>query len=582
MSDNNGRNGAPSTSAKREEQVSTAFGDALRREQDLNEQATDNGHRHGPHDVEPWPGDPGLEPMALPLADPDDIRRGAVKGGETMRAVSEADLEKRGGFKAVYDALATIRVGAVLSQFERLVAGAKKVRDTTDARKDVAMAEGERARAEAERLQRETPRFEASVARSEDQLADSKVSVQTAEEEREQVLDEVVIDPDPAKSEPEPTPTPAERMGLTGRKLGVLLVIEILIALLQLDPIISRVVPATFVFESELMAGSIAVGVQLSSFFVGRLVFAVRLPERLAALLFIACFGLAAAHLIPDLNLLREGSAKGITALTWVSVMVATIAAATGWASGLQAAFERRLAVYRARPDQLTRRAQEKIEYRQAKVAEALAEVEKAEKRVQQDENALEEHRNVIANLWAVVEGASVSALKERLIGNEAAADVMSEEAVATTMTKSEEAHRDWVINIAWLSWLKRRSEAFLDDAKVSESQARLTTRQPTSGRIPITVIAALVALAGGSIVAWATSSLLALAIGTGVAAVLFGLSLWRSKKAVGAGQAAPYANGAATHPLGEDTPLTPWIRLPESMRPRGGGINNSDTDDIT
>lgn len=544
---------------------------------DSDHDETDDGSRCPPHDVPTWPGDSGLVPPALALADPDEQRREAVTLGQTTRAVSQKDLEEHGGFEGFYGPPSEIRVNAVHAQTERMIAQPKKVHDTTKTRIAVEKAEGERAQAEAQRLERGTPRLEKEEIESKAALDRVETQAEVRQEEREQYLDAVVlVEPDPLPAEPEPTPTPAEQAGLTGPKLSVLMVTEILLALLGLVSSISGVVPTTFPFEAELIAGGIAVTVQFSAFAVGRLIVVVELPQRLTAFFFVGSFGFSAANFIPAINLLRQGSIQGITALTWVSVMVATIAAATGWASGLKKQFERRLATYRTKPEAAARRVQEKACYRQARIDRATEGVRDAKERLEEAKATLKQHRETIAALWAIVEGTPGRTTAEQLAGDEAKAEIATETAICETMVNSEEQHRDWLAIIAWLTRLKCRSEVLPDTHFHVAAAAKVSADRP----IPVTIFAAILALAVGSVTGAAANSLLALASGSGLAAVLFGLSL-RPPRMTAPTPAAATPNTAATYPLDEDSPRRRWKWQPDHVQPRGGGVTDSNTDDI-
>jgi hypothetical protein len=575
MSEDNGENGGSSTRAdERTEQVRQAFN--AKRE---DEQARDSGSRQGPHDVQPWPGDPGLEPAALALPDPEEERSTAVMLGETTQSISRSDLEENGKFfEGFHGPPAEIRSNAVRSQAERVIAAPTKARDTTDARMAVEGAEGERARAEAQRLEQDKSRFESEVVEARERLDNAKHQVEVREEEREQQLDASVGQPEP--SDRQPTPTPAEQIGLTGWKLAVLMVMEIVLALLQLDPTISRVVPATFSLEPELIAGGIALSLQLSAFAVGRLIVVIELPQRLAALLFVGCFGFAAAQFVPALNVLRQGSVDGMTALTWVSVMVATIATATGWASGLKDRFERRLAVYRVQPEHIAQRGEEQIRYRDEKVAQAIDAVNEATEHLRAREGVLEQYRQTIANLWSIVEATPGRVVREHLVGEEAKAEIATETSMAEIMVESEVQHRDWLVNISRMAWFRRRSMIH-PKTDTSYTMEVSSMQKATRSGTPVTAFAAILSLIAGSIAGAAASSLLALACGSGLAAVLFGLSLLSAKAAsLEADTRSIYAR--VIHPINGNSSHSPWKWLPDQMRPRDGGTMDTDTNDIT
>jgi hypothetical protein len=501
-------NGTSSSSGHSdEERVRDAFSNRER----------DGGARHGPHDSPPWRGDPGLDPPALALPEPDDVRLSAVKLGQTMRAVSNADLEEHGGFfKVFYDGVAGIRINSVRIGATHLTAAWRKTRDTTKTREAIESAEGKRAGAQAQRLEAELPRFEADIQDTQDDIGAARDGLQHAEEALEVLRDDAAVamenQAEAAKQEPEPTPTIAERIGLSGGKLLLLMVGEVIAALLQLEPALSKVISATFPLETYLIALTLALGLQLSAFAAGRLLAAVELPQRFVPLLFLACLGYALTNLIPELNQLREGSPSGETALTWVSLMIAVVAAATGWASAIRQAFERRLAVFRARPNRLEIRWNERITLGEAKVAEAQTGVEKAEALLEAAEAALDAHRTKITELLAIADDTPVRGMKERLVGEEAQADITTEMEAADTMVSSEEHHRDWSINIARLSWFKTRSEELCEPENPDHDVPTTGQLEQAGTHLPLVALAAILSLGAGAVAAGIVQSLTVLA----------------------------------------------------------------------
>ncbi len=137
----------------------------------------------------------------------------------------------------------------------------------------------------------------------------------TLEQGQEEVAqlrnDAAAVDPEDTAAEPEPRPTIAEKIGLTGCKLVVLMTTETVLAFVLLHAAVLRAPPTTLPWESYVIAGSIALVYQAAAFCGGRVLAAIELPQRLVAGLFAAWFAYTLAPFVPALTALREGSSKG-------------------------------------------------------------------------------------------------------------------------------------------------------------------------------------------------------------------------------------------------------------------------------
>jgi len=415
------------------------------------------------------------------------------------------------------------------------------------------------------------------VEKRHDELHDAEDALEHKQLAVEQLHDDAAaVDPEETAGEPEPRPTIAEKIGLTGRKLVMLMTTETTLAFVVLHSPVLRAIPTTLPWESYVIAASLALVFQAAAFCGGRLMAAIELPQRFVAALFTACFSYTLARFVPAITALREGSSSGAAALTWVSVMVATVAAATGWTSALNEAFERRLATFRTSANRMVTRIREQIAFAELKVAKATGAVKDATTRVTEAQDTLEAHREKITELWGVVDHTPVRALGERLAGEEAEVDMATEDNVRKQMVDSEEQHRDWLIRIARLSRLKTRSEELRN--ALATATWRSANASGATHRHAALLIAAVIALGAGAIVGTATHSTVLLAVGVGLTALLFGVWLWSQRA-----QQLPLrsVDKEAVQPLTGSSVLKAWTYLATRVKASYRGPNSTKTEEV-
>ncbi len=570
MEQETGPNGQSPTSDDGNERVRDAVSD--------HEETWDRGNRRGPHDIPGWECDPGLELPALALGEPDETRSGAVALGQTTQGVARRDFNEKGGpFTEFYMALAAIRANAVRSHVEHLIGPLRKKWNATKTREAIESAAGEQAADQARRLEDETPRYERDVEKHRDELHDAEEAREQKQLAVERLHDDAAaVDPEETAGEPEPRPRIAEKIGLTGRKLVMLMTTETTLAFVVLHSPVLRAIPTTLPWESYVIAASLALVFQAAAFCGGRLMAAIELPQRFIAAFFTVCFSYTLARFVPAITALREGSSSGAAALTWVSVMVATVAAATGWTSALSEGFERRLAAFRTSANRMVARIREQIAFAELKVAKATGAVEDATTRLTEAQDALEAHREKITELWRVVEHTPVRKLGERLAGEEAVADMATEENIRDHMVDSEEQHRDWLIRIARLSRLKTRSEELRN--ALATATWRSASEPGATHRHAALLVAAVVALGAGAIVGTATHSTVLLAVGVGLAALLFGVWLWSQRA-----RQIPLrsVDKEAVQSLIGSSVLKSWTYLATRLKPSYSGPNPTESEKV-
>lgn len=265
----------------------------------------------------------------------------------------------------------------------------------------------QRAAAQAKRLAADTPRLAANVQHARTDVERAREMLTGREEELDVVRYAAVVAQEQDESRDlaqQPRPTIAEKMGIDGLKLALLIVVEVVAALLQLDEPISKTVQTTFPCEPALIALSLALCLHLLAFMAGRLIAAIELPQRFVAFLFLLLVGYVLCQL-PDVDLMRKGpSAGGTASLTWVSLTVATVASATGWTSALHADFQRRLVAFLS-PGSRKRLWDEKIASAETKVAVGRDELKNAKERLSDAKESLKTHQVKISALLEVVDG---------------------------------------------------------------------------------------------------------------------------------------------------------------------------------
>jgi hypothetical protein len=316
------------------------------------------------------------------------------------------------------------------------------------------------------------------------------------------------------------TPTLFEQQGIHPAVVVGVAVADTVATTALLTSPVTDTIDVSSMLEAYLIAGTLGLTFLVVCAVSGRMLSAIRLPQRIVAAAFVAAFGAITWKFFPALNELRHSDEHGVVALTCATFYAGLVACAFGYADGVFGAAADKRANHSALAA-VEGRAGSKLEYAIEGLDRARKARDDAEQRKEGANGAVEAMRQEILTLDDNAERGDVVEADLLILSDEARARQSIRTALARTAATQEADAAMSTIAAAEVAHALGRYEA----PAVDEDDAAASGEDPatnTDGELRRLLVATKVAagaLGAGAVVGLITGASLVYAGGAGLGA---------------------------------------------------------------